>query len=198
MSQPPPLERLPPPLLRDEPWANGHGRTTELARAPAAPDWRWRISIAQVDAAGPFSDYPGTQRQLAALDGRLRLRFGDAPARTLARLQVLRFAGSPAPYAELPDGPVRVFNLITRECEATLLARPLVGALLLPAAPLWLVHALAGGMRLQREGRTLALEAGATARLAGGARLDGQGEVLLVRVQDCAEIESGAQRSSRV
>jgi environmental stress-induced protein Ves len=174
--------RLPPPLLRDEPWPNGAGTTTVLAAHPDNDAWRWRISIARVEQAAPFSDYPGVQRQLAALDGRLDLHFAGAAARHLARLQVTRFAGAPAPAATLPDGPTRVFNLMTRAgVDAILIARPLVGDMLLPAAPHWLAHLAAGSATLQQGDQVLQLHAGDTAMSAGGGRLYSHGEVLLVR-----------------
>ena len=174
---------LPPPLLRDEPWANGAGTTTVLAAWPDARDWRWRISIARIAAPCRFSAYPGTQRQLAPLDGPLLLRFDGAPARMLARLVVLRFAGTPPPRAELPDGPTRAFNLMTRDCPATLLARPLVGAMLLPAAPCWLLHQLAGSAELRQDTHSLELRAGESAEMSGACRIGGHGELVLARIE---------------
>jgi environmental stress-induced protein Ves len=161
------LRPLPPPLLRDEPWANGAGTTTVLAAWPDALDWRWRISIARIAAPCRFSAYPGAQRQLAPLDGPL----------------LLRFAGTPPPRAELPGGPTRAFNLMTRDCPATLLARPLVGTMLLPAAPCWLLHQLAGSAKLQQDAHSLELRAGESAELSGTCRIGGHGELVLARIE---------------
>jgi HutD. len=52
------LQRLPAPLLRDEPWANGAGTTTVLAIGPDPLAWQWRISIARDDRAAAFSATP--------------------------------------------------------------------------------------------------------------------------------------------
>lgn len=178
------LQRLPAPLLRDKPWANGAGTTTVLATGPDAQAWQWRISIARVERDAPFSPYPDTERQLAALDGRLQLRCVDTavPEMPLDRLQIARFPGAAAPRACLPDGPTRVFNLMTRaDVGATLLARPLVGALLLPEAPRWFVHLLSGNADLRQASDRLDLQAGDSAWATGASRISGHGEVVLVR-----------------
>ena len=180
------LRRLPAPLLRDEPWANGAGTTTVLAIGPDKLAWQWRISIARDDRAATFSTYPDTLRQLTPLDGRLQLHFGTthAPAMmAIDRLQVAHFDGAAAPRSNLPDGPTRVFNLMTRAgASATLLARPLVGALLLPDAPRWLVHVLAGSAELRQTGDDrLDLQTDDSAWASGACRLNGLGEVVLVR-----------------
>src|ERR1700682_5916511 len=41
-------------------WRNGQGTTTEIAVAPGRDGrFRWRLSIADVAAAGPVWDFPG-------------------------------------------------------------------------------------------------------------------------------------------
>ena len=67
-----------------QPWRNGGGVTRELLCLPAGSgnDWTLRISVADIDADGPFSPFPGVTRWFAVLDGAgVRLRFDD---RTLA------------------------------------------------------------------------------------------------------------------
>ena len=57
------------------PWRNGGGTTRELAAFPGATRWQWRISVADVVQAGPFSKFPGVSRWFAVLDGAgVRLR----------------------------------------------------------------------------------------------------------------------------
>ena len=99
-----------PPL----PWKNGGGVTRDLL--VDRPDWRWRISLADIDRDGPFSDYPGVERWFAVIAGagvelafggrRLALRPGDAP---------LRFDGANGPGCRLLDGPTRDLNLLLRD-----------------------------------------------------------------------------------
>lgn len=57
-------------------WKNGGGSTRELAVSPhdaGADDFEWRLSIAQVSVAGPFSAFDGIDRVLAVAAGRLHL-----------------------------------------------------------------------------------------------------------------------------
>ncbi|AVS76388.1 histidine utilization protein HutD [Paracidovorax cattleyae] len=54
------------------PWKNGGGATREIVCWPpgAGMDgFGWRVSAATIDRAGPFSAYPGIQRQIMLLDG---------------------------------------------------------------------------------------------------------------------------------
>jgi environmental stress-induced protein Ves len=41
------------------PWRNGGGRTRELLAWPSAEDWQLRVSVAEIEADGPFSAFPG-------------------------------------------------------------------------------------------------------------------------------------------
>ncbi|ODV03556.1 MAG: hypothetical protein ABT20_14530 [Rubrivivax sp. SCN 70-15] len=96
-----------------QPWRNGNGLTREL-RADA-PAWRWRVSLADIAADGPFSAYPGVQRWFAVVDGAgvelqfacgaRTLRCGDAP---------LAFDGAAAPACRLLAGATRDLNLMLR------------------------------------------------------------------------------------
>ncbi len=54
------------------PWKNGGGTTREIAvRPPGAgmDAFAWRVSVADIVADGPFSAFPGIDRQIALLDG---------------------------------------------------------------------------------------------------------------------------------
>jgi hypothetical protein len=97
-----------------QPWRNGGGRTRELLTRPAgARDWRLRISLAEVDRAGPFSTFPGIERWFSVIDGagvRLsmqgrqhELRPGHAP---------LRFSGDVAVDCSLIEGATTDLNLM--------------------------------------------------------------------------------------
>ena len=53
-------------------WKNGGGETTEIALFPenaGLNDFDWRISMARVESAGPFSLFPGVDRTLSILEG---------------------------------------------------------------------------------------------------------------------------------
>ena len=101
---------------RREPWRNGAGWTSELARSPeGAGEYDWRLSVADVETDGPFSAFTGCDRILVLLDGAgMRLRL-DAEEVTLGRrLDSIRFAGEQAVAAELIAGATRDLNLIWR------------------------------------------------------------------------------------
>jgi uncharacterized protein len=103
------------------PWRNGGGRTRELLTWPAHAEWLLRISLADIDADGPFSTFPGVTRWFAVVAGAgVRLRIG---ARTLT-LTVddapLQFDGAAAPECVLIDGPTQDLNLMVRGGDATM------------------------------------------------------------------------------
>lgn len=62
---------IPFEVLHAAPWRNGGGRTVEIASGPAGSNgaWSWRISVASIDAAGPFSAFPGLGRILTLVEG---------------------------------------------------------------------------------------------------------------------------------
>ncbi len=106
-----------------QPWRNGGGRTRELLRWPAqgqrvAPDddaWSLRVSVADIEAAGPFSAFPGTERWFAVIDGAgVRLRWTGREKVLRAGSSPLRFDGGDPPDCTPIDGPTRDLNLICR------------------------------------------------------------------------------------
>jgi uncharacterized protein len=120
-------------------WRNGGGLTRELLAWPEADDWQIRVSVADVDADGPFSAYPGVERWFSVLKGAgveltvdgvvHRLARGDAP---------LRFAGDATVACHLIDGPTRDLNLMLRGARGSL--RPATDGMA------WLPHATQCGL----------------------------------------------------
>jgi environmental stress-induced protein Ves len=179
-----------------ERWKNGLGWTREIVRWPPGPDdWNWRLSIAEVDKDGPFSSYPGVDRELVLLAGEgMRLVFDDGEAvELLPPHDRVRFAGERGLHAELISGPTQDFNLMWRRdrIEASLLHRPLVGPMLFFPEPgvTWAVHVMAGRALFKDQRSPMVLEQGDTALIAAGpdsARrviLEGGGELLLAKIQ---------------
>ncbi len=102
-------------------WRNGGGCTRELLAWPAGPDWRLRISLADIEADGPFSNFAGVQRWFAVIAGAgVELRFADAAHRLTPHSSALHFDGANAPHCALLDGATRDLNLMAREGAATL------------------------------------------------------------------------------
>lgn len=176
-------------------WRNGAGWTREIGAWPAPGDWRWRLSIAEIEQAAPYSAYPGVMRQQWLLQGEgLALAYPDGERAWLAPpYGSARFQGDRAPEAE-PEGRVAVFNLMWRpeavEVEAR--HRPLVGAMVCFPAPgeTWALHLLAGRAAFAADAGLPPLEAGDTALLSSPVRrrflLEGQGELLAISVRDRA------------
>ena len=104
------------------PWKNGGGVTREVAAFPegASMDaFAWRVSIADVAQAGPFSRFAGVDRTLVLLDGAgMILDEGDRTHTLKAPLDIARFAGESAIDASLVDGATRDFNLMVRRDAA--------------------------------------------------------------------------------
>jgi environmental stress-induced protein Ves len=97
------------------PWRNGCGRTRELLSWPSAADWQVRVSVAEIEADGPFSAFAGIDRCFAVLDGAgvvLALPGGDR--RLTPGDGAAAFPGEAAPMCRLLDGPTRDLNLMVR------------------------------------------------------------------------------------
>jgi uncharacterized protein len=111
------------------PWKNGGGVTREVAAFPsgAALDaFVWRVSVADVAQAGPFSRFAGIDRTLVLLSGAGMLLdetddTGAHAVKTLAltqSLDITRFAGEARIDARLIEGATRDFNLMVRRGAA--------------------------------------------------------------------------------
>lgn len=97
------------------PWRNGGGRTRELLAWPAADDWLLRVSVAEIEADGPFSPFPNVDRCFAVLDGAgVELALPSGLVRLGPRDDAVSFAGEEAPGCRLIDGPTRDLNLMAR------------------------------------------------------------------------------------
>ena len=96
-------------------WRNGRGVTRELLAWPRAEACRLRVSVADVDAGGPFSAFPGVERWFAVLDGNgVELIVDGTAHRLTADSTPLRFAGGAATSCRLLDGRTRDLNLMLR------------------------------------------------------------------------------------
>lgn len=116
---------------RRMPWKNGGGVTSEVMVFPAGADFDtfdWRISIATIQASGPFSLFAGVDRQLVLLEGLLGLRIGTEAAIELSPSSPpMALAGELPVHAELKSGPVTDLNVMTRRgrIRSTLEPHPL-------------------------------------------------------------------------
>lgn len=105
------------------PWKNGGGITREIARGPAGAgldDFDWRVSIAQIEAGGAFSRFPGVERTIVLLAGggvRLDTQ-DDAIHHPLNKaLEPFAFSGDLDLQATLLAGASTDFNVMTRRAR---------------------------------------------------------------------------------
>lgn len=109
------------------PWKNGGGVTREVAAFPEGAGldaFVWRVSIADVAQAGPFSRFAGIDRTLVLLSGAGMLldeTDGEHGGKTHGLTQALdtaHFTGEARIDARLVDGATRDFNLMLRRDAA--------------------------------------------------------------------------------
>lgn len=104
------------------PWRNGGGITREIAVSPPGAgiaDFDWRISMAEVSAAGPFSRFDGIDRVLTVLAGTLRLTVQGQPALLDAHSAPYPFPGDTECWGEPQGGPVADLNVMVRRGRYT-------------------------------------------------------------------------------
>lgn len=65
------MRMLEPETSREMPWANGRGKTIEIATdsSQLGDAWTWRLSIADLPQRAEFSRFPAIDRHIACLDG---------------------------------------------------------------------------------------------------------------------------------
>jgi environmental stress-induced protein Ves len=101
------------------PWKNGQGATREILVHPEGASldgFMWRISMAQVNAPGAFSVFPGCDRILCVVNGGpLLLAVEDAePVRLGVDSPPFHFAADAAAEVTALDEPVLDFNVMVR------------------------------------------------------------------------------------
>jgi|SRR5450631_678965 environmental stress-induced protein Ves len=114
----PPLHIVRRSSFKRSPWKNGGGITHEAMRVPATGDpFLWRVSVAQIDSSGPFSDFAGYDRKMVLLQGPgIELIHGNGQHRVLRNVgDCVEFAGAIPTHCELLGGPCVDLNLIVAE-----------------------------------------------------------------------------------
>ena len=109
---------------RRMPWKNGGGETAEIVAFPpgsSVAQFDWRLSMATVATAGPFSRFHGVDRTLTVIDGgAMTLHIEGQPACRLDRYaSPLFFSGDLATEASLEGGTVIDFNVMTQRATHT-------------------------------------------------------------------------------
>ncbi|MGC1549584.1 MAG: HutD family protein [Rhodanobacter sp.] len=106
-----------------QPWKNGLGSTREIAVHPSGASsdhFLWRVSVAEVDSAAPFSAFPGIDRTIALLAGAgFTMTLDDGRVHALhTPFEPFMFPGEAQVAVALVHGPTRDFNLMVRRAHA--------------------------------------------------------------------------------
>ena len=100
------------------PWTHGGGSTREIAAWPSGAgldDFEWRISMAEFHEAGAFSLFPGVDRCLTVIKGRLSLTLnGETSVSLDAQSEPRTFPGDRACNGLPIGGPVLDLNVMSR------------------------------------------------------------------------------------
>lgn len=101
------------------PWKNGAGTTRQILIHPAdatLDNFAFRVSAADVNTLGPFSDYRGIQRSLAVLTGTgLTLAMADGHSMSfIPKCTVVDFEGGQAPVTTACPEPVLDIGVMSR------------------------------------------------------------------------------------
>lgn len=103
-------------------WKNGGGVTREVAIWPpnsTFDDFDWRVSIAEVRSAGPFSVFENIDRIMLILKGRIALDFAERSVELDSQSAPFAFAGDIACHGRPLDGAVMDLNVMTRRGRCT-------------------------------------------------------------------------------
>ena len=141
------LGLVPRTALVAQPWANGGGMTRIIVEGGD-----FRLSLATIDRAGPFSRFAGMVRHFAVIAGQVVLRpYGVVLDRSS---DPFRFSGDDPVLAELPAGPAYALNLIAPD-DRLRLERHEAGTIADAHAIFALDALIAGGLALQRHDTVL-------------------------------------------
>ena len=101
-------------------WANGAGTTRQVAAQPddsGIDSFEWRVSIADVVGECSFSAFPGIDRTILLVEGRVMVLAIDGVDCRLDPLTPVRFGGEADVTCSVPDGPTRDLNIMCRRGE---------------------------------------------------------------------------------
>jgi len=142
------LEALP-----REAWKNAGGWTRPIASRLEHGNLRWRVSVADVSKAGPFSQFEGVDRTAVMVQGdHLRLSchthewIFDGPG------SVAKFPGELAIDCDTPSSPARLWNVMVARKHARATVQVLkTDDVAVPKAPDVLVLVLRGSYEMEAE-----------------------------------------------
>lgn len=109
------VQLLRPNEYRRQRWKNGGGITEEIAADAESPP-AWRISVATIERDGPFSDFPGYDRTIVALNEGVTLTVDGAEV-PLRLYEPFDFRGESKVDARVSGAGARDLNVMTRRAQ---------------------------------------------------------------------------------
>jgi environmental stress-induced protein Ves len=160
----------------NQPWANGGGTTRELLRAE---DGAWRVSLADIDQDAAFSLFPGRRRLLMVVDGPVLRLVVDGVEQVVEARRPFAFDGAAEVTSSVPEGPVRVLNLIVD--SSTVL--PLVTVLELGRESVLPIADDQAALVLQGRAQVEGIEASTYALVAGPTEVSGRCTLAVITLE---------------
>jgi len=178
--------------LKAVPWKNGLGITREIAvepRGATAEDFLWRVSIADVDTASPFSSFPGIDRTIVLLggDGFTMTMDGERKHALTTPCLPFAFAGEAVVEVTLAGGATRDFNLMVRRGVMRGAIEVLHGPMRLTLDSDTALVYLARGDAYIDDTAAQPMHAGDSVRGVGGITLAADATALIVRIRPAAD-----------
>lgn len=142
------LQRFDLAAIAPMPWKNGGGATREIVCWPPGAGlegFGWRVSVASIDGSGPFSAFPGVEREIMLLAGDgVHLQGPGIDHRLNVPGQPFAFAGELPLDCTLLGGASTDFNFMRRRDAWTGRIDILAHAVAPGSAPAGLCMVLAG------------------------------------------------------
>ncbi|QTL38458.1 HutD family protein [Xenorhabdus budapestensis] len=102
--------------LPREQWAGGIGEVRDIVCWPVADDFAWRVCFTSIYQNGALGQFPDIDRSIVLLKGKgIRLTSPGFLEHELVKKMIpFHFSGDIRGHAELLDGSVQCFNILTR------------------------------------------------------------------------------------
>ncbi|CDG17683.1 HutD family protein [Xenorhabdus doucetiae] len=97
-------------------WSEGKGETRDIVCWPVSDDFAWRACFTTLHQSGVVGQFPDIERTIILLKGKgIRLTSpGFLEHELVKKMTPFNFSGDILGHAELLDGPVQCFNIMTR------------------------------------------------------------------------------------
>ncbi|MGB0853609.1 MAG: HutD family protein [Pikeienuella sp.] len=170
--------------LTEVPWKNGGGITRNIAEDRRGDDLHWRLSMADVDSDGPFSDFAGLTRVLTVIKGDGMILTGPEGDIVADYALPVVFDGATPITSTLKNDPLRDLNLMFDPARCDGAVTTLNGSFRkdVPADGTIGIHCLSGAVSVN--GEALLVGDTALSREDVGVEVGADGIALLISLRD--------------